>query len=128
MPTNEHIQTSGLPHDGEGPVFREPWEASAFAIAVKLNEAGYFSWPEWVDYLAAEIQAADTAHGRRSDICDESGHEYYRHWFAALEKLIVAKEIVDEKSINTRHQHLKDNPAPHDHLARREPIKVAPGR
>lgn len=129
MPAEEHIKTNGLPRNSEGPVFREPWEASAFAIAVNLNEAGHFSWPEWVDYLAAEIRAADAAHGREhSDISDESGNDYYLHWFAALEKLIVAKKIVDEKSINARHQYLKDNPVPHDHVARRQPIKVASGR
>ena len=41
-----------LPWDsGEGPVFQEPWEATAFAITVRLFEQGHFTWPEWAGYL-----------------------------------------------------------------------------
>ena len=36
-----------LPRDADGPVFREPWEAQAFAMAVSLHERGLFTWPEW---------------------------------------------------------------------------------
>ena len=43
----------GLPKDADGPVFAEPWEAQAFAMAVKLNEAGVFQWSEWADTLGA---------------------------------------------------------------------------
>ena len=42
----------GIPRDAEGPVFREPWEAQAFAMTVKLHEAGHFTWPEWAAVLA----------------------------------------------------------------------------
>ena len=35
-----------FPRDEDGPVFKEPWEAKAFALAVNLSEAGYFSWAE----------------------------------------------------------------------------------
>ena len=37
-----------LPRDQNGPVFNQPWEAKAFALAVHLSEAGCFTWPEWV--------------------------------------------------------------------------------
>ena len=48
----------GLPRETEdGPVFKAPWEASAFAIAVRLSEDGRFTWPEWVTHLSAEIEA-----------------------------------------------------------------------
>ena len=30
----------GIPRDGDGPVFREPWEAQAFAMALALHERG----------------------------------------------------------------------------------------
>jgi hypothetical protein len=36
-----------IPRDEDGPVFREPWEAEAFALAVSLNERGLFTWKEW---------------------------------------------------------------------------------
>ena len=41
-----------------GPVFREPWEAQAFALAVRLSETGRFSWREWTTALSQEIQGA----------------------------------------------------------------------
>ena len=43
-----------LPRDEEGPVFTEPWQAQAFALAVKLSEQGHFTWKEWATALAAE--------------------------------------------------------------------------
>ena len=74
-----------IPRDAEGPVFREPWEAQAFAMAVMLHEGGHFSWKEWAARLAEEIAAA----GERDD-----GRRYYHHWLAALEKLVAEKRIV----------------------------------
>ena len=47
-----------LPRDEGGPVFAEPWQAQAFALAVKLSEEGYFTWKEWAAALAAELKAA----------------------------------------------------------------------
>src|SRR5450432_2147617 len=48
----------GIPRDDDGPVFREPWEAQAFAMALALHERCLFSWNEWADALAAEIRRA----------------------------------------------------------------------
>ncbi len=67
--------------DGE-PVFREPWEAHAFAMAVQLHEQGLFTWPQWVATLAEEIERA-----RRAGDPD-AGDTYYHHWLAALERLV----------------------------------------
>jgi hypothetical protein len=47
-----------IARDQEGPVFAEPWQAQAFAIAVKLSEKGYFTWNEWPAALADELKAA----------------------------------------------------------------------
>ncbi len=115
------------PHDAEGPVFREPWEASAFAIVVKLSEAGHFTWSEWVRYFAeaTEKSDADFHRDRQVSVSDYRADDYYHRWFAALERLIIDKRMVDENTINTRHQYLRDNPAPHAHVAQREPIKIA---
>ncbi len=74
-----------LPCDAEGPVFRAPWEAQAFAMAVALHQKGLFTWPEWAEALSAEIKAAQAAGD------PDTGETYYRHWLAALEKLVVAK-------------------------------------
>ena len=40
-----------LPRDVSGPVFAEPWQAQAFALAVKLSEPGHFTWKEWAAAL-----------------------------------------------------------------------------
>jgi hypothetical protein len=45
-----------LPGDAGGPVFAEPWQAQAFALAVKLSEQGHFTWTEW----AAALATSDT--------------------------------------------------------------------
>ena len=70
---------------GDGPAFREPWEAHAFALAVKLHERGLFTWREWADALAEQIAAAK----QRGD--PDRGDTYYLHWLAALESLVAAK-------------------------------------
>ena len=72
-----------IPRDAEGPVFREPWEAQAFAMAVKLNEAGIFGWGEWAETLGAELKAAPQ-------------RPYYESWLAALERLVEAKGVMSE--------------------------------
>jgi nitrile hydratase accessory protein len=77
-----------IPRDGEGPVFRAPWEAQAFAMAVLLHERGNFSWPEWAARLGAEIAAARDR-GEHDD-----GSRYYHDWLAALEKILAEKGIV----------------------------------
>ena len=67
------------------PVFREPWEAEAFAMAVRLHEQGLVTWPEWAAALAREIAGA---HARGAA---DLGDTYYHHWLAALEKLVAVK-------------------------------------
>ena len=75
----------GEPRDESGPVFREPWEAQAFAMTLALYERGLFTWPEWAAALAAQISAAQTSGD------PDLGDTYYRHWLAALEKLVAEK-------------------------------------
>ena len=83
----------GMPHAGNEPVFREPWEAQAFAMAVKLHEQGLFTWPEWADTLAREISAAHAA----GDAV--LGDPYHHHWLAALETLVSAKGASSEPEL-----------------------------
>jgi nitrile hydratase accessory protein len=79
----------GIPCDAEGPVFREPWEAQAFATAVALHERGVFTWSEWAQLLGDEIKSAQ----RAGD--PDTGATYYRHWLAALERMVAAKGVAD---------------------------------
>ena len=85
-----------LPVDEGGPVFAEPWQAQAFALAVKLSEQGHFTWKEWAAGLAEELQAA-TRRGEPDD-----GSRYYEHWLAALERLVTAKGLTDQNALLTR--------------------------
>ncbi len=80
----------GLPTGDEGPIFREPWEAQAFAMAVALQECGVFTWNEWAATLGAEIKRAQA----QGD--PDTGATYYRHWLAALEQILSRKGIADE--------------------------------
>jgi len=78
-----------LPRNAEGPVFRAPWEAEAFALALSLNERGVFSWTEWAATLGNEIRKAQAAGD------PDTGETYYLHWLATLERIVAAKGLVD---------------------------------
>lgn len=86
----------GLDMDPEGPVFREPWEAQAFALTVKLHEAGLFTWDEWATALSAEISAAQASGD------PDLGNTYYRHWQKALEKLAAEKGAAGGQELEDR--------------------------
>ena len=85
-----------LPRDDGGPVFAEPWQAHAFALAVKLSEAGFFTWSEWAAALGAELVEA-SERGEPDD-----GSRYYHHWLAALERLVAAKRVVAPHALKAR--------------------------
>ena len=78
-----------IPRDAEGPVFREPWEAQAFSMALALHERGLFTWAEWAATLADEIKRAQAAGD------PDTGETYYRHWLNALERIVAAKGLAD---------------------------------
>jgi nitrile hydratase accessory protein len=81
------IAVPGMPRDDDGPVFREPWEAQAFAMALALHERGLFSWNEWAGALARQIKRAQASGD------PDTGDTYYRHWLATLETLIAEKGV-----------------------------------
>ena len=85
-----------LPRDEGGPVFAEPWQAQAFALAVKLSEHGHFTWKEWATALAYELKVA-ASRGEPDD-----GSHYYEHWLAALERLVAAKGLSDPAAMLAR--------------------------
>ena len=85
-----------LPRDEGGPVFAEPWQAQAFALAVKLSEEGHFTWKEWAATLAGELEAA----AKRGE--PDDGSCYYDHWLAALEHLVQAKGLLDRTALVER--------------------------
>jgi len=84
----------GLPRDDDGPVFRAPWEAHAFALAVTLHARGLFSWPEWAAALAAEIKRAQAAGD------PDTGETYYLHWLATLERMLADKGVASPQMLH----------------------------
>lgn len=78
--------------DGE-PVFREPWEAHAFALAVRLHERGLFTWPMWAATLSEEIALAHEAGD------PDTGDTYYHHWLAALERLVSDTQAASKEEL-----------------------------
>jgi len=107
----------GIPRDAEGPVFREPWEAQAFAMALALHERGVFTWPEWAAALAAEIKRAQAAGD------PDTGETYYRHWLATLEGLISAKGVATRETLH-RYRDAWDHAA--DRTPHGSPIELRP--
>ena len=85
-----------LPRDEGAPVFAEPWQAQAFALAVKLSEQGHFTWKEWAATLAEELKAA----ADRGE--PDNGSQYYHHWLAALERLVAAKGLSNPAAMLAR--------------------------
>ena len=83
----------GIPRDRDGPVFREPWEAQAFAMAVTLQARGLFTWSEWAAALGEEIKRAQAA----GDL--DTGETYYRHWLATLERMVAQKGVTDPATL-----------------------------
>ena len=84
---NATAAVPGIPRDDDGPVFREPWEAQAFAMALALHARRLFTWSEWAASLADEIKRAQASGD------PDTGETYYRHWLANLERLIAAKGV-----------------------------------
>ena len=100
-----------LPRDEEGLVFAEPWEAQAFAMAVKLSEEGHFTWMEWTIALGEQLQAV-----LRSGGADDRSR-YFEHWIAALEHLVVYKNLTDLTALSERKKAWADSyrHTPHGH-------------
>ena len=105
----------GLPVDGDSPVFREPWEAQAFGMALALHDRGLFTWDEWAQALAAQIRAAQA----QGD--PDLGNTYYRHWLAAIEALVSAKGASSPEELG-RYQRAWDQAA--DRVAHGQPIEL----
>jgi nitrile hydratase accessory protein len=89
---------TSIPRNDDGPVFREPWQAEAFALALSLHERGLFTWNEWAATLGDEIKKAQAAGD------PDTGETYYHHWLNTLERLVAEKGITDPRQLaRTRH-------------------------
>jgi len=106
----------GQPRDEDGPVFREPWEAQAFAMTIELHQRGVFTWVEWAHSLGRHIAAA--APVAEADL----GDTYYAHWLSALEEIVAEKGVGSLQEL-IRYQHAWGNAAARTPHGR--PIEIA---
>ena len=106
-----------IPRDAQGPVFREPWEAQAFPMALALHDRGLFTWPEWAAVLSEEIKRAQAAGD------PDTGETYYRHWLNALERIVAAKGLADVTML-ARYRHAWHHAA--DRTPHGTPIELRP--
>ena len=81
--------------DEQQSVFAEPWEAHAFAIAVKLSEKGLFEWSDWTNALAEEIKKA------KEQGNPDFGNTYYKFWLSALETILLEKNILKKSDLRS---------------------------
>jgi len=111
-------QVAGVPQECGEPVFREPWEAQAFAMALALHARSVFTWPEWAETLSGEIKRA------QAEGDPDTGETYYRHWLNALERLVSEKGVASRETL-TRYQNAWDHAA--DRTPHGAPIELRPG-
>jgi nitrile hydratase accessory protein len=110
-------EVPGVPQDDDGPVFREPWQAQAFAMALALHQNGLFTWPEWAATLADEIKRAQAAGD------PDTGETYYLHWLAALERLVAEKGVASRETLD-RYRDAWDHAC--DRTPHGKPIELTP--
>jgi nitrile hydratase accessory protein len=106
-----------VPRDKDGPVFREPWEAQAFAIVLSLYDRGLFTWKEWAAALSDEIRIAQASGD------PDTGTTYYRHWLATLEKMVAQKGVATLETLD-RYRNAWDHAA--DRTPHGKPIELKP--
>jgi nitrile hydratase accessory protein len=107
-----------LPRDEAGPVFAEPWQAQAFALAIRLSAQGYFTWGEWAETLGVELAGAAEL-GE-----DDDGASYYECWLAALEKLVTGKGLTDVAALFERKEAWADA---YRHTPHGKPVQLRAG-
>jgi nitrile hydratase accessory protein len=108
----------GIPRDADGPVFRAPWEAHAFAMALALYQKGLFAWSEWAAMLGEEIKKAQAAGD------PDTGETYYHHWLVTLERMVAEKGLAAKQSLAEHYDAWERamHRTPHG-----EPIELRPG-
>ena len=106
-----------IPRDADGPVFREPWQAQAFAMALALHARGLFTWPEWAAMLTEEIRRAQAGGD------PDTGETYYLHWLATLERIVAVKGVTTEATL-ARYRDAWDHAA--DRTPHGVPIELEP--
>ncbi|WP_425040350.1 nitrile hydratase accessory protein [Primorskyibacter sp. S187A] len=72
------------------PPFEEPWHAEVFAVTVALQEAGHFSWPDWVDVFGAQLKTDGATRAL------DGGSDYFTAWVRALEHMLISRKLATQ--------------------------------
>ena len=83
------------------------------------HDRGLFKWPEWAAILGDEIKKAQAAGD------PDTGETYYRHWLAALERIVAEKGVTDAGTLRPLSRRLGSRRRPH---AARHADRVEAGR
>ena len=86
-------------------------------MTLALHDRGLFSWPEWAAALADVIRRAQAAGD------PDTGETYYRHWLAALERIVAEKGVTDAPTL-ARYRDAWDRAA--DRTPHGTPIELQP--
>ena len=108
--------TEGLPRRNGELVFTAPWQARAFGVAVALCREQGIEWDAFRTRLIEEIGAWEREHGAGAG----GDWDYYEHWLASLERLVLELKIVDRAEVEARMQRIAhadrhDHDHDHDH-------------
>jgi nitrile hydratase accessory protein len=84
------------PHDEQRPVFNEPWQAEAYALAQVLIETDRVSSSEWAKAFGAALrQSADKGE-------PDDSETYYAALSETLQRVLVAEGRVQDLEIRQR--------------------------
>jgi nitrile hydratase accessory protein len=86
---------AALPRDNGEIVFNEPWEATAFGVAMTLTNQGSFPWESFRQQLIKAIEA--------SNGCEA----YYESWSKALHASVINARLLREDEIEERASELR---------------------
>jgi nitrile hydratase accessory protein len=100
----EHFAVTELMNGGERPprlngnlCFAEPWERTAFGVALALAKRGIFEWEDFRQNLIRAIAQWEESHG-----ASDPSWNYYECWMEALEQTILAVGSVSPEELGER--------------------------
>lgn len=100
----EHFATTSMLGSPDAPPrsngtlkFSRGWERRAFGIALALSKEGHYEWEDFRQGLIASIAEWESAHA-----LDDRSWDYYQRWFLALERLVIAHNLVSDEELEAK--------------------------
>jgi nitrile hydratase accessory protein len=80
--------------DMDAPTFDADWQRRAFGVAVALSEFGHYPWDAFQQQLITAI-----GNWEATPAPEQGSWQYYHHWLAALERVLVDHGVVGENEL-----------------------------